>query len=175
MINTQVFFSQRDDDLLLVIDELFEVAVMVLAKVLGVHACQLILALDVVDADLALFHQFLREKISQRDVLARTVGAVTGDVQRRRVVDILRHADEAPSNLSCNVLLDQGTASSILRAVATSSDFIVDCAVSPCSSTLKLIGALACITMHDNVDLPLSRLLPQLAPEKAVSRKPPCL
>ena len=69
----------------------------VLAKVLGAEVCQLILALDVVDANLALLHQFLHEKIPQRDVLcARTVvGAVAGDVQYRRIVHIQRHADEA--------------------------------------------------------------------------------
>ena len=78
------------------VDELNDVAVAVLAKVLGAHVCQLILALDVVDADLALLHQFLHEKISQRDVLcATTAGSVAGDVQRRRVVNIQRHAAEA--------------------------------------------------------------------------------
>ena len=78
------------------VDELDEVALTVLAKVLGTQVCQLVLTLDVVDADLALF-QLLHEKIPQRDVLcARTVGAVTGDVQCRRVVvDIQRHAAEA--------------------------------------------------------------------------------
>ena len=68
----------------------------VLAKVFGAEVCQLILALDVVDADLALFHQLLHEKIPQRDVLCvRIVSAVAGDAQRRRVVDIQRHAAEA--------------------------------------------------------------------------------
>ena len=43
------------------------------------------------------------------------------------------------------------------------------------SATLKLIGALASSTMYDDVDLPLSGLLLQLASEKAASRKPPCL
>ena len=41
----------------------------VLPMALEDHVCQLILALDVVDADLALLHQFLHEKITQRDVL----------------------------------------------------------------------------------------------------------
>ena len=64
--------------------------------VLGAQVCQLILALDVVDADLALLHQFLHEKIPQRDVLcARTVGTVVGDVQRRRFIDMQRHAAKA--------------------------------------------------------------------------------
>ena len=64
---------QEDDGLSLVVDELVgissrkrideldEVAVTVLAMVLGAQVCQLILALDVVDADLALLHQFLHE------------------------------------------------------------------------------------------------------------------
>ena len=61
MSNTQVFFTQKDDGLPLVVDELDEVAVTVLAMVLGAQVCELILALDVVDAHLAL-HQFLHEK-----------------------------------------------------------------------------------------------------------------
>ena len=71
MSDTQVFLAQKDDGLPLVVDELVgvlslklvgeldEVAVTVLAKVLGAQACQLILALDVVDADLVLLHQLL--------------------------------------------------------------------------------------------------------------------
>ena len=57
----------------------------------------------------------------------------------------------------------------------TSSASIVDCAASPFSPTLKLIEALPSITMYEDVDLPLSGLLPQLASEKAASLKPPCL
>ena len=97
MRNTQVFLAQKYYGLSLVveemvgvsslklIDELDEVVVAVLPMVFGAQVCELILALDVVDADLALLHQFLHEKIPQRDVLcARTVSAVAGDVQRRR-------------------------------------------------------------------------------------------
>ena len=70
MINTQVLLTHKDDGLLLVVDELVSVsslkvvdeldedAVTVLAMVLGGQVRQLTLALDVVDADLAL-HQFL--------------------------------------------------------------------------------------------------------------------
>ena len=109
MSNTQVFLAQKDDGLpfvvdalvsvssLKLVDELDEVAVTVLAMVLGAQVRQLTLALDdVVDADLAL-HQFLYENIiPQRGMLsARTVDTVAGDVQRRRVVDIQRHAAEA--------------------------------------------------------------------------------
>ena len=90
----------KDDELISVFslklfDELDDVTVTVLAKVLGVQVCQLILGLDVLDADLALLHQFLHKKIPQRDVLCtRTGSAVAGDVQRRRAVDIQRHAAE---------------------------------------------------------------------------------
>ena len=88
MTNTQVLLTHKDDGLPLVVDELVgvsslkvvgeldEVAVTVLAMVLGAQeVCQLTLALDVVDADLAL-HQFLYEKIApQRDMLcAKNVG-----------------------------------------------------------------------------------------------------
>ena len=74
MSNTQVFLAQRDDLVgalsLKLVDELDDVAVEVLAKVFGAQVCQLILALDVVDADFALLHQFLHEKIiPQRDML----------------------------------------------------------------------------------------------------------
>ena len=51
------------------------------SKVLGAHVCQLNLALYVVDADLALLHQFLHEIEPQCDELcARTVGTVAGGV-----------------------------------------------------------------------------------------------
>ena len=107
--NTQVFLTHKGDGLplvvdalvgvlnLKVVDELDEVAVTVLAMALDAQVCQLILAFEVVDADLALLHQFLHEKIiPQRDVLcARTVGTVAGDVQRRRIIDMQRHAAEA--------------------------------------------------------------------------------
>ena len=107
MSNTQVFLTLKDDELPLVVDELVdvlslkvvdeldEVVVTMLAMMLGAQVCQLILAADVVDADLAL-HQFLHEKIiPQHDMLcARNVGTVAGDVQRRRVIDMQRHAAE---------------------------------------------------------------------------------
>ena len=57
--------------------------------------------------------------------------------------------------LSFDIMLEQNAASSfIVRAAATSSASIVGCAVSPCSSTLKMIGTLATVTMYDDVDLP---------------------
>ena len=81
MTSTQVLLTHKDDGLPLVVDELVgvsslkvideldEVAVTVLAMVLGAQVRQLTLALDVVDADLAL-HQLLHEKIMpQRDML----------------------------------------------------------------------------------------------------------
>ena len=105
MTNTQVLLTYKDDGLPLVVDELVgvsslkvvdeldEVAVTVLAMVLGVQARQMTLALDVADADLTL-HQFLHEKIiPQRDMLcARNVDTVVGHVQRRRVIDMQWHA-----------------------------------------------------------------------------------
>ena len=77
----------------------------VLAKVLNTQVRQLILGLGVVNADLAFLLQLLLEKLPQHDVLfARAVGAVDGDVQRRRVVDVQRHAAEAlvQAQLQCN-------------------------------------------------------------------------
>ena len=73
MTNTQVLLTHKDDGLPLVVDkllgvsslkvlnELDEVAVTVLVMVLGAQVRQLTLALDVVDADLAL-DRFLHEK-----------------------------------------------------------------------------------------------------------------
>ena len=128
----------------------------VLAKVLGTQGRQLILALDdVVAAELA-FHQFLHETIiSQRDMLcARNVGTVAGDVQRRRVIDIQRHAAKLLSKPSSNITLEKNDVSSfVVRAAATSSVSIVDCAVSPCRPPLKMIGALTSATMHEGVEL----------------------
>ena len=61
----------------------------VLDKVLGAQVRQLILALDVVGADLALLHQ-LHEKIPQRDVLCtKTVGQQVDDGPLGVVVDYL--------------------------------------------------------------------------------------
>ena len=76
----------RDDELvgvlsLKLVDGLDEVAVTVLAKVLGTQVRQLIFGLDVMGAGLALLHRFLHEKIHQCHVLcARTVSAVASDV-----------------------------------------------------------------------------------------------
>ena len=92
----------EDDELvgvlsLKLVDEFDEVAVTMLAKVLGYNLRQLILRLDVVDANLVILHQLLLHKeISQRDVLcARTVDAVAGDMQCRRAAYVQRHAAEA--------------------------------------------------------------------------------
>ena len=68
---------------------------MVLAKVLSAQFCQLIFALDVVDADLVLIHQFMHEKIHHDVLRARDVDAVAGDVELQHVVDTQRHAAEA--------------------------------------------------------------------------------
>ena len=104
--NSQVFLPQEDDGFPLedddhvgvlsieVVDELDQVAVTMRAKVLGAQICHLILVLDVVDA--ALLYQLLHEKVPQRDVLcSRTVGAVAGDEQRRRVINVQWHAAKA--------------------------------------------------------------------------------
>ena len=43
-------------------------------------------------------------------------------------------------NPSSFIILEQNTASFIVKAAATSSASMVDCAVSPCNPTLKLTG-----------------------------------
>ena len=168
--NTQVFLMHKDDGLPLVVDGLAgisslklvdaldEVAVTMLAVMLGAQVYQLILlALDVVDADLALLHQFLHGKITpQRDmVCARTVVWLPAMCS----ADVLWICSGTLPKLSpkpsSDIMLEQNTASFfIVRATTTSSPFIVSCAVSSCSSTLKIIGALATVTMYDDVDLP---------------------
>ena len=65
-------------------------------------------------------------------------------------------------NPSSFILLEQNTASFIASAAATSSAPIVNCAVSPCSPTLKLTGAFARKTIYDEIDLPSPELLPSL-------------
>ena len=175
MTNTQVLLTRKDDGLPLVVDELVgvstlkvvdeldEVAVAVLAMVLGAQLRQLTLALDVVGADLAL-HQFSHEKIIPQRHLrcTRNVGTVVGDVQRRRVIDMQRRRVSICSGTlpkfspkpSPDIMLEQNTASSfIARAVATSSASIVDCTVSPCSLTLKMVGASVSVTMYNGVNL----------------------
>ena len=156
LTNTQVFLTHKGEGLPLVVDELIgvlslkvvdeldEVAVAVFAMVLGAQVCQLTLTLDVVDADLALLHQFLHEKIiPQGDMLcARTVGTVAGDVQRRRIIDMQRHAAKALTEAQLQYHVGQNPASFfIIRAAATSSASIVGCMVSPSSSTWKMTGA----------------------------------
>ena len=70
-------------------------------------------------------------------------------------------------------MLEQNSAFIIVRATAPRSASIVDCAVNPYSPTLKLIRALASVTMYEDVNMTLSGLLPQLAFKKAASLKPP--
>ena len=145
----------------------------VFAKVLGAQVRQLTLARDDVDdADLAL-RQFLHEKvIPPCDMLcARNVGTVAN------VLSIYNGTlPKLLSKPSSSIMLEQNTAFSfIARATPTSSASIEDCAVSPYSPTLKLIGALANITMYDEVDQPLSGFLPQLASENEATLKSPYL
>ena len=82
---------------------------------------------------------------------------VAGNMQRRRVYDTQWTLLSKPNS---NTMLEQNTAFFIARAVATSSASIVDCAVSPCSATFKLIRVLTSVTIYDDVDLSLSGLLP---------------
>ena len=145
----------------------------VFAKVLGAQVRQLTLVRDGEDdADLAL-RQFLHEKIIPPcDMLcAGNVGTVAD------VLSIYNGTlPKLLSKPSSSIMLEQNTASFfIARAAPTSFASIEDCAVSPYSPTLKLIGALANITMYDEVDQPLSGLLPQLASEKEATLKSPCL
>ena len=158
------------------VDELDDVAVAVLAKVLGAHVCQLILALDEVDADLALLHQFLLEKYLSLMCFARRLQVRLPATCSADVLSIYSGTlPKLSSKPSSNIMLEQNTAYFLARATATGFTSIVDCAVSLCSPTLRMIAALASVTVCDDVELPLSGLLPQLASEKAESRKPPPL
>ena len=83
MRNMQVLFPQEDNGFplkyyefvgilsLKLVHELNEVAMMALAKVLGAQVRQLILGLDVADADLTLLPQLLHEKYLSAMCFAR--------------------------------------------------------------------------------------------------------
>ena len=84
----------------------------------------------------------------------------------------LLNSDPNPSSV---ITLVQNITSFIASPAATSSASVVDIAVRLLSPDLKLIGAFAIIMMYDDMDFPLSGLLPQLESEKAVSFRPPFL
>ena len=169
MTNTQVLLTHKDDGLHLVVDELVgvsslkvvdeldEIAVTVLAIVLGAQNFrQLTLALDVLDADLAL-HQFLHEKnnTSARYALpdecrygCRRCAAPTC---YRYAAVRCRSLYRSPAPTSCWSRTPPHPF--IARGAATSSASIVDCAVSPCSPTLEMVGASVSVTMYDGVNL----------------------
>ena len=79
-------------------DEFNEVAVTVLAKVLGAQIHQLILGLDVVDADLALLHQLLRESTPAQCALREDCRY---GCQRRAVFEM--RSDSPPPEQLCYV------------------------------------------------------------------------
>ena len=148
----------------------------VVATVLGAQVRQLIFDLDVVDTNSALLQQPFHKNVPQRDVLcARTVGSIAGDVLLRRVVDVPWHAAEA--HAEAQLQNHVGAEYHLLHCRSFRREFCLHryCLVNPPSPTLKLIGALASITIYDDVHLPLSGLLPQFASKKANSLKPTCL
>lgn len=58
-----------------------------LVEMLDPNVSQLVLRLGVVDGDRAVLNQILYEEVSQGDrVCPRGVGAITGNVKRRRVI-----------------------------------------------------------------------------------------
>ena len=63
----------------------------VLAQVFGPDINQLIFGLDILDADSAFLHHLLDQEVPQRHVLdSRTGGLISGDVQRRGGIKVLR-------------------------------------------------------------------------------------
>lgn len=60
------------------------------------------------------------------------------------------------------IMIEKNTEPFIVSAAAISSASTVDGAVSPCSPTLKLAGALEKRTMDEDADLPISELLHRL-------------
>ena len=134
----------------------------VLAKGLGAQVHQLVLGLDVVDADLALLYQFLHGKIPQCNVLcARTLGAVAGDAQR--------HAAEALMKVQLQHHV--GAEHRLFRCQSFRYELCLHRGLcgQPLQFHRKADG------MYDDVYLPLSELLPQLVSEKPASLKAPCL
>lgn len=59
-----------------------------------------------------------------------------------------------------SIMLEQNTTSFTVRDAATSFASTVDCAVRLWRPNLKLIALLTSITIYEDVDLPLSELLP---------------
>ena len=69
--------------------------VTLLVEMLGPSVSKLVLRLRVVDGDRAVLDQLLDEEVSQGDVFPRGVGAITGNMKRRRVVDEDRNTVES--------------------------------------------------------------------------------
>ena len=70
--------------------------VRLLVEMLGPNVSKLVLRLRVVDGDRAVLDQLLDEELSQGDVFSpRGVGAIAGNMKRRRVVDEERNTVES--------------------------------------------------------------------------------
>ena len=135
-----------------------------------------VICLHLEDTTNTLLHQLFYEKMPQRDVrCARTVDMVAGNVQRRRVIDIPRHAAEALIEVQLQHYA--GEEHRLLHYQSCRHELFLHCRLygQPLQSNLEADRTLASITMYDDVDLPLSELLPQLASKKAASLKPLCL
>lgn len=78
-------------------------------------------------------------------------------------------------DLSFFVISEQKSDSFIANAAVTNFILLVGCAVSSCSSTLKVIEAFGKLTIYEDVDLPLLGLLLKFASENSVSLNSPCL
>ena len=92
--NKQVLLPQEDDGLPLENDGLVGVALTVCAKVLGAQVREVILSLDACQSSPPP-RALARKSTSCDGLCARTVGAVAGDVQYRRCIDVQQRAAEA--------------------------------------------------------------------------------
>ena len=98
-----------------------------LVETIGPNVSMLVLRLRVVDGDSAVLDPLLDEDVLQGDVLfPEEVGAIAGNVKRRRVVDEERNTVESLLESRSCIMRLQKTASFIVSAAATSSAPIVD-------------------------------------------------
>lgn len=95
----------------------------------------------------------------------RAVGWVPSYMQCRSIIHVERRALEVLLNLNSVIMLWRNTASLTADFPAASSASVVDWAVNPFVPTLKLTRPMHIITLYDELNFSLSRLLPQLVSE----------
>lgn len=169
--------SARLESRLECVDQLDEVAVSVFAEVLGPYNGKLVLGLDMTNLLFSPLDQLLEEEVPQSYPRAQLASCRSG-CRRREKLRCCRHrreqnqcAYQAPGRA---LMLEQQTTSFMASAAATDLASTVDYTVNLCSPTLEMIGSFEKRTIYDEIDFPMSGLLPQVALENAVTLHSPC-